>query len=494
MATDYNAIMQDFAAPSSYYRNEDNDMQSRSGQTWDYMHQYGQSQPNSLIVDSDNVGRWNSLATYWGQPNYEAAFQNYAGNYTKTQDEYGSDLYTFENGYTPEELSARFPAFNPADTGMDKFMSTYFPMVAMGLMGAGMAGALPGTTAIGSGLGGVAAGGDVINTAGMFDLAGFDAYNPISLMADTEAVGGAAGTLGAPADVTSLYQNIGNPWSTNSGTMAGDSFNFANSYNGGLPTAGYTTNPLTNFPAGGLAESIAPTSLGGTLGGAAATGGGFWDSIGSALKNFGSTATSGLNSLTQQLPGSPSASSFLPGLLNYFMQSQKQNELKSAAERSAQLNDPLQQPQRLPFQAAYADLMFNPNSYKSTPYAQGQNELARQAFEANVSKFGPGGTQFSDYLKNFQNIQSQDYFKLADQFQTAGGFNQGAGGAGNAFANLAGQAANAGNSAYEGFGRLFNQMNTGGGGSSTSIPSNFDFSSTYKPQENPFGNSTTFSM
>lgn len=224
----------------------------------------------------------------------------------------------------------------------------------------------------------------------------------------------------------------------------------------------------------GLASSISPTSLGGSLASTAAGGGDFM----SGLKDVWSKINSPL------IPGTNfTGTNLASGLLNYFMQAQKQDQLNAAANKSAQLNDPMQQAGRLPFQAAYGNLMFNPNSYKSTPYAQGQNELARQAFEANVSKFGPGGTQFSDYLKNFQNIQSNDFFKLADQFQVAGGFNQGTGGAGTAYGNLAGQAANAGLSAYEGFGRLFQPAPSN---SSTSTPSNFDFSSPYKPTENPF--------
>lgn len=326
------------------------------------------------------------------------------------------------------------------------------------------------------------------------------------------AMGGGFSALVGPSIMASLGEaGFSNPFSSmmpNGGGMNpltgaegggggawDDIFNFADTYNAGanplgtanagLDLTGISTQGLSGFGSGGLASSITPTSLGGSLAGAAASGGGIWDSILSGMKQAG-------GALTQSIPGTNiNGANTLAALANYFMKSQQQDQLNAAGNKAAQLNDPMQQTARLPFQAAYANLMFNPDSYKQTPYAVGQTDLANQAFQANVSKYGPGGTQFSDYLRNFQNIQSQDFFKLADQFQVAGGFNQGAGGGGSAAAGLLGQGATAGHQAYEGLGTLLSQPKQGGG---YSIPGNFDFSSTYKPVENPFGTSSTFSQ
>lgn len=271
---------------------------------------------------------------------------------------------------------------------------------------------------------------------------------------------------------------------TNSGSMFGDLFDFASSYNGGNPLSGFSTNPLTNFSAGGLASSITPTSLGGGLAGAATAasgGGGFMDTIKNFLKN---PLIDGTNM---------TGSNVLGGLANYFMRSQQEDQLRSSGERAAQLNDPMQQAARIPFQAQAANMAFNPASYFQTPDVLGQIDLARQKYQADVSKYGQGGTTINDFMRNIMNYSSQGYGKYLDQMLMAGGFNQGPGGGGNAFASLAQPAANAGMGAYEGFGNLLSQPRGSSVSSGSSIPSNFDFSSTYG-NVNPLTQTMNFSL
>lgn len=189
-----------------------------------------------------------------------------------------------------------------------------------------------------------------------------------------------------------------------------------------------TGNPLTNNN-GGRDPDYSPT-------------GGFGQTIADFLKNplISGTGLTGAN--------------LLGSLLSYLQQQKQSDSLGEAAKQIAALNNPMNEPKRFPFQDAYKNLLLNPNSYNATPYAQGQQNLANQAFQANVSKYGPGGTQFTDYLKNFQNIQGQDFFKLADQYGMAGGFTQSPGGGGSAAANAFGQAATADANSLAGFGRL----------------------------------------
>lgn len=186
--------------------------------------------------------------------------------------------------------------------------------------------------------------------------------------------------------------------------------------------------------------------------------------------NWGQTITDFLrNPLIQgtNLTGS----NLLGALGNFLTQRDTAQRAQEAAQQIANQNNTLAQPQRFPFQQQFTNLMTNPQGFFQTPYASGQQDLARQAFEANVSKFGPSGTQFNNYLKNFQNIQSQDFFKLADSLSQAGGFTFAPSG-GSAAAGLAGQGIQAGNNAFEGFGRLFSAP-SGSTGSGTNPFSNF---------------------
>lgn len=191
---------------------------------------------------------------------------------------------------------------------------------------------------------------------------------------------------------------------------------------------------------GGYTEQMGennPFTTGGTMS--------LMDQIGQFLKN-------------PMIPGTnATGGNVLGALANYLMRNQQQGRLDDAANRSAQLNDPLKQPERAPYQDAFRNLMTNPNGYSQTPFAQGMTNQANNAFKANVSKYGPGGTQFTDYLKNYQNILSSDFFNLANTLSTAGGFNQGTGGAGNSYGQLADRSANVGMGAWEGFGNLLSQ-------------------------------------
>lgn len=151
---------------------------------------------------------------------------------------------------------------------------------------------------------------------------------------------------------------------------------------------------------------------------------------------------------------------------NYFINKQRQDELMAQAQKAGAMSNALDQPQRQPYQGMLSSLLTNPSQFYSTnPAVKGQLDLAKQQFEANSAKMGTGGTQFSDYLRNVQNIASGTFNDQANLLSGLGGFNQGPGYSGNVYGSLAGQASNAGAEAFRGFGQdLFKQPGSQGQG------------------------------
>lgn len=366
----------------------------------------------------------------WSTPNPAAMY----GAQRNADGNIGNDTY---NGYWDN-----MKTWTKGKMGEDKmsWMGPAAMAAAMGglaMSGAGTVGGVEGMSSLGGSGGGMLQGG---GSPGMFD----DVFNFANAGGDA---GGSFSGPGMDQAWNNPYSYGGNTGALNPGANLGNAAGWTQSGVQGAANLGY----------GGasLAGAGVPTEmLGSGFGSLASSAGG---AAGGAGMDFWSQFKDIMSK--PQIPGMPNStgSNAAAGLLNYFMKQQQANSLNSAAGQAAQLNNPMNQPQRAPFQAAYLDLMMNPDSYKMTPFAQGQTNLANQQFDANVSKYGPSGTGFNQYLKNFQNIMSGDFFNLANQYSTAGGFNQGTGGAGSAFASLAGPAASAQNSAYEGFGRLFDQ-------------------------------------
>lgn len=422
------------------------------------------------LTESSNIGNWN----YYGSDvsDLSSFLNKYQGPGTR-----GTDASTGINYYAPTSGKVNpFPEWNKYD-----FMDDTFGLLAVGgIAGAGLAGLGAGAAGTGYGVGGEA----LSALQGVGAGSGFSAGSSLggSLAAGGIGTTTAAGGAGmwdwlddfvelvgdSSADVSGWGGDISG-WSTNPSLtdLGGNGFDFGNLTNsGGLD--GPMGDSLRNyFSEMGPNNPFSPGNAGNSA----------WSSFTDFLKNpliEGTNATGG---------------NVLSSLANYLIRNQQSGRLNDAANRSAQLNDPMQQPQRAPFQQAFTNLMTNPNSYQQTPYAQGMTNQANQAFQANVSKYGPGGTQFSDYLKNYQNILSSDFFNLANTLSTAGGFNQGTGGAGSAFGQLAGAGANAGMGAWEGFGSLFGSprpQSIFGAGNATTFGSgqNSPFQITYNPAGN----------
>jgi len=125
---------------------------------------------------------------------------------------------------------------------------------------------------------------------------------------------------------------------------------------------------------------------------------------------------------------------------NYFLQNSLASKYAGAAEKAASLSDALSQPQRAQAQSMLSQLLANPSQFYATnPAVKGQLDQVRQQFEANTGKFGTGGFQFDNYLKNVANVLSGTYNDQAQLLAGIGGFNQGTGFTGNNYAGLAGK-------------------------------------------------------
>lgn len=427
-----------------------------------YDGQYAAANPDKLML-----GRTGSTVLENNNPKfYETANKMFGQNFTTPQQfieyfngpgQYGQDAVSGMNYFTPNSGNVRqLPAVDWEADGLEGFMDKNFLSLMMaGVGAAGLFGAAG--SSLGGGLAGEGAASGIFNAAGTGAASGAGYGAASGLPASYWGMQAANGlttpfTQEGAGMFDWLDEFMSQPWSTD--PSVADLEGFMN------PNYGATPNgQITGFDwGGGLAEQAGQSASqwmetqianGGvdlsSLFGGQAPSASMLSQLGNFLKNPlipGTNATGG---------------NVLGALANYLMKNNQQKDLEGAANRSAQLNNPMDQPQRAPFQQAFTSLMTNPNSYQQTPFAQGMTNQVNNAFKANVSKYGPSGTQFSDYNKNYQNVLSADFFNLANVLSTAGGFNQGTGGAGNAYGSLAGAGANAGMGAWEGFGSLLSQ-------------------------------------
>lgn len=115
--------------------------------------------------------------------------------------------------------------------------------------------------------------------------------------------------------------------------------------------------------------------------------------------------------------------------LNLFTQNRQANTLNGLSNQAFQ-SAPINQAQRLPYQADLLNLVQNPSSFFATnPLFNAQKDQAKQAFEADYAKKGMGGTSIDAYMKNIMNVGAGTYFDQGNLLSTLGGFNQGSGNA-----------------------------------------------------------------
>lgn len=442
-----------------------------------------QSQPSDYAFDNRYrpylpVGNGARVNPNEFESNYRDYFNNYATN--QTLDQSGNGVYNQgagklveRNGLPYWQLDNQIQdrGTNANDSWLNLLGSLVPSIISLGgsaygsLAGLGEATASTGST--------LAA--DAPYWSMTADAAGVGSGAPSAAAGTVSSGAGAGSSVPWYQSLVDGYNNI--PTSLKALGSVGSSLATSGGGDSTAPLADSFSNfnynaPATSNTGGYNFDSLIPNINGGSsLGNTSATG---FGSIADSLTSGGTNAASSL--FDQGLSGSNSGdfmkaisdylktpsgsgsngSNLLGGLASYLFGQQQQSNLNNSASNIAFQNNPLNQAQRLPFQQAYTNLMLNPNSYNATPYAQGQQNLANQAFQANVSKYGPSGTQFTDYLKNFQNIQGGDFFKLADQYANAGGYNQNTSNTASSTVPLAQGAAQAGLNSSAGFGKIIN--------------------------------------
>ena len=193
----------------------------------------------------------------------------------------------------------------------------------------------------------------------------------------------------------------------------------------------------------GLGESSAQTF--GQSFGSAGQGSGLFSATGSAAAGGGSFIDSILSGAKEGLKGVNDAlgSNITFGDIaktgaNFLINRSASNDYMDAANQAQQRANPLNDPQRQPYQQQLSQLLSNPSQfYSQNPVVQAQLNLAKQQFEANTGKMGTGGTQFNDYLKNVQNVAAGTFNDQAKLLGDLGGFGMSGAAGGNIYGQLA---------------------------------------------------------
>ena len=240
-------------------------------------------------------------------------------------------------------------------------------------------------------------------------------------MADAAAAGmigaagaGAAGVMGAGSDAV-----------LGAGSSAMDTGAFT----------GLTSDALAPATAAGVDASTGAATLGGTSP---------FSQFSDAIKNV-----SAFNKASGGIPGN-----VLGAAANYFTSGMTADKYAKAASDIQQGANPLSQPQRQQYQTQLSSLENNPSTFWQTnPVAMAQLDLAKNMFTTQSGKYGSGGTQFSNYLKNVTNAASGTFDTQAQLLSGLGGFNMPAQPASSA--TLTGQGIQAQNTGYTGIGNLF---------------------------------------
>lgn len=101
------------------------------------------------------------------------------------------------------------------------------------------------------------------------------------------------------------------------------------------------------------------------------------------------------------------------------------NKLQQAAQQMAQLNNPLNQAQRAPYQAQLLNLAQNPQQYFSSPIAQAELNAGQQLINSNVAKTGNANNVMSTDVPQILSSVAQGYNTNFSNLAMAGGFTQG---------------------------------------------------------------------
>lgn len=145
--------------------------------------------------------------------------------------------------------------------------------------------------------------------------------------------------------------------------------------------------------------------------------------------------------------------------LQYFLMNNAKGQLDKIASTAASRQSALDQPQRSPFQAALNQMWANPSAFFSeNPVIKAQVEYLTKQFKANAAKHGMGGTTVSAFNTDILNALSGNWDKFNNELATLGGYNQGPGGAGAVYGDLARAGVGTGVSGYNGIFQMLGDM------------------------------------
>ena len=202
---------------------------------------------------------------------------------------------------------------------------------------------------------------------------------------------------------------------------------------GSLGSAGYVPSSTGLSLTGGGLGLQAPAS------GAASLGAGSSGGMFSGLSNlFGGSGVLGTGLSGGQTLG------LGMGLTDMAMRFNQQKELQDIANKSAQMANPLNDPQRQQYQQLLSQYLNGGMDITQQPIIKSEMDAMKRAAEAQMAKAGMTGSGnvgnvMSDYMLEAMNRTSQPYLNF---LAGAGGFN-GQGNGANVYANVAGQATGA---------------------------------------------------
>ncbi len=290
-----------------------------------------------------------------------------------------------------------------------------------------------------------------------------------------EAVMSQAVSTGGAEAVTSALTSAGVPEvvGTALGEAGGATGGLANTFTGSMMGAGNVAPAVIGEAS--FAPAVAGATGGALPAAAAATGAGLANQLaGQVLQNPGSTGKNYLEQGLEQVgtPGStepaglgtpsmtPSASSgfnllnllkgVLPsdmfkGVASYFQQKGLSGDLSEIAKQSADYANAMNTtlyPQRKAPQDQLESLLADPNNYLKSAYPTAVSQfMLKSMFQAQQAK---SGNFFSDLDKTSSQLAStlsSDYNQRLQTLGTLGGYDKGAGYAGNVFGNTAAQGA-----------------------------------------------------
>lgn len=216
---------------------------------------------------------------------------------------------------------------------------------------------------------------------------------------------------------------------------------FGPSVQQGVPDLGGGSTGLLGG-AGGLSQFQTPSAGGGGLLDFLTQGGGSDPSAGG-----GGTQGGGGN------PLSGLGGSMGKALMNMAMNMYMMNQANSKASTAAGMSNPMNQPQRAPFQQQATDLAQNPQSYfQNNPFAQAATAATQNMIQATTGRNGNPFQTLGSALPQWMQALGGNYNDLLKIMQTGGGFDQGTGGAGQNYVPLAAKGLGYQSEALRGFG------------------------------------------